>query len=66
MVGNLKTTKPAKKPTSGRPAEDLGPVFSCRLWRDQHEFVEKIAQETGAPYAEVVRRHFTIKRKELK
>lgn len=34
----------------------LGPPFSCRLTEPQHEYVEGKIQESGASYAEVVRR----------
>lgn len=32
------------------------PAFQCRLTKDQHSFVEHREFETGASYAEIVRR----------
>lgn len=33
-----------------------GPSFQCRLTKEQHAIVERRHEETGAPYAEIVRR----------
>lgn len=44
------------KHRGGRVPKGLGPTFSCRLLDHQHKIISKIAEQTGAPYAEIVRR----------